>query len=201
MHVRRTLLRAATAAACAASLVVTAAPGVSAGATDLALAVAETETAIALSAADAARANVENPEVTCANPTPLGSLVVPPVHVPNVVSVSGQDQAEGEGHCVSLQSRSYSVSLVVVVEAWHGPGQWNPIEACVSSNERPSAAGVGVAVVIPFLCPYDAAGAAAGKPHRAHAILKNSVTGVEYHGYSQVYLTPQEDDLADLGQS
>lgn len=200
MHVRRALVRAATTAACAASLLVTTAPGVSAGATDLVLAIAETEAAIALSVADAARANVEHPDVTCANPLTAGVVVVPPVHVPRTVSVHGQDLATGEGHCASLQGRSYTVTLRVVVQWRDSTGSWNALGP-EGHESASSTAGVAVVVVRPFLTGYDPAGEAAGKPHRVYAVLTNSLTGVPYEGYSQVFLTPQGDEVAELAQS
>jgi hypothetical protein len=162
---------------------------------DLPLAIAETQLDITRALADGALLNAENPEATCANPVTTSSPVVPPVNVPRTLAVWGQDQAEGAGTCASLQLSPYSVTLRVVVEWRSGPSSWEEIGGCDGTSSAPASLGVGVAVVPAFLCAYDSAGEAAGKPHRAHAYLTNSATGSTYQGYSGVYLTAQDDDL------
>ncbi|HEX8004364.1 MAG TPA: hypothetical protein VF519_16885 [Mycobacteriales bacterium] len=184
--------------ATATALLVAGAPAAHAAPTDLALATAETEVAIATAAVRAAQHNVDSPEVTCATPAVAGTLVVPPVYRDGVGSVWGIDQAAGEGHCASFQELRYSVTLLVEVQAWVGPNTWTRIPGCFASNSMPAFNGAGNAVVTPFLCTYDPAGIAAGKPHRVHGQLTNSATGKVYDGYSQVYLTPQPDDLAGV---
>lgn len=188
----RTTLTAALPAAVATTLVLTATPAY-AGASDLPLAIAETELARAQAAADAARYNAESPgEVTCANPDVAGASVVPPVHRPGTVSLWGKDYAWGEGHCVSLQRDRYSATLRVEVEWRNAPGKWEPVPGCASTSTVTSGDGVATPVVQPYRCDIDPAHPMATAPRRVHGYLSTTINSKVYEGYGPVYLSPTD---------
>jgi hypothetical protein len=164
---------------------------------DLPLAVAETQVAQADAVAAAVIANASNPDVTCGNPTPVGVAVVPPTNVGSLAIVNGQDLASGQGTCASLQAGTWDATLDLVVEYRQAAGSWFPIDRCLSRTTTPASGGLVAEVVgQPFLCATQPGSEAAGEPHRVHAFLTNSITGVTYEGYSDVFLTPDASVLA-----
>ena len=182
----RTLRCAARATALAVATAVTfavAMPSASALApVDLGLAVAETNVAIGLAAVEFAKTNAENPNVTCSMPVVHGANVVQSVATP-AASVNGQDVAEAAALCVSLTGESFTAFLDVVVE-YRSPGLsggWG--EVCPGYGAMSSIDGVAPVVAVAH-CLYGPDHPAAGRPHRAHAILTTSL-GSRFENYSE----------------
>lgn len=190
MKVHRQVRAVGVAAALATTLLT--APSAHADATDLPLAIAETELARSVAVADAVQYNVEEPEVTCANPTVFGSVVTPAVYVRDTVAVWGRDQAEGAGECQSLQKDAFTATLRVAVEWRDRTGTWREIPNCFGTVTTPASDGVARPVVQPFMCPIDPAAEAAARPRRVHGVLTTSVKARAYRGYSPVYASPHE---------
>lgn len=147
---------------------------------ELGFALAETNVAIGLAAVEVAKANAANPNVTCSMPVVHGGNVNPAVGTP-AATVNGQDVAAAEGECVSLTGQPFTATLQLFVE-YRGPnGGWGSY--CASSASMSSIDGVAV-VSTAAHCFYAPDHPAAGRPHRAYAVLTTSVSG-PYPGYSE----------------
>ena len=172
----RTLRRAGLVAAVATVAVATA--GTPASATldpaALALAQAQTDVDLSLAVADAATTNASNPDVTCANPVPVGAPATVPFDYV-VGETYGFDAVDATGYCVSLQGRDYWGTLSVFVQYQAAPNSaFSNIPGCTSSSSGPANGGVLNLVAPPVTCKYELGQAWTGKPHRAYAILTNS---------------------------
>lgn len=151
---------------------------------ELSLAIAETNLAMSLAAADGALLNAAAaPNISCGNPVPVGAAVTPGADT-LVAVVKGSDVAEAEGQCVSLTGQSFTVAVWYEVEYRAISGGWVSA-GCTGSGSGRSIAGVGVAVAEPRLCAYAPGAASAGRPHRVHAYLTNDVSGGLWEGYSE----------------
>lgn len=150
---------------------------------DMGFALAETNVAIGLAAVEVAAANVENPNVTCGIPTAHGMNVTPAADVV-VATTRGIDVATAQGDCVSRTVMTYTATLVLSVEYRNAAGAWSVISGCVSQATMTAVNGV---VVVPTVaeCRYEHDDPAAGRPHRAHAVLTNSLSPAPYPNYSE----------------
>ena len=164
--------------------------------TDAAAAIASNTFDSAAAAANVASMNLSNPDITCLSPV-VGAVSVTPAADVVVAEVKANEATAGAGHCLSYQHQNYAMSLAVQLEYFDAAeATWSPI--CVVNGNELVRRGVGVAFTVPAVCTYKAGEAPDGKPHRAHAILTNSLVSGTYESYSPVWVAgagpvPQQD--------
>ena len=188
----RTIRRAVTIVAASAAVAVAAASGASAAEFNPSL-LQQMESATLINLADISRATLTTSgtsgDFTCANPVAVASPVTPAAYV-IVGETYGHDAAEAVGHCMSYQGGSATATLSVWLEyqPYYG-ASFVPIPDCYAgTTTAPAIAGVHALVSPVVTCRYDIDSPAAGRPHRAHAVLTHSGnTARQYHGYSPVY--------------
>lgn len=189
----RTIRRAVTVVAASAAVTVTIASGASAGTELNTRPLLQMESATLINAQDIAAASYDSGvsgDFTCANPVVVGAPVTPAAYVV-VGETYGLDVAEAAAHCMSYQGGSATATLSVWLEyqPYYGAA-FQPIPNCpTATTTNPAVAGVHVIVAPVVTCQYKADSPAAGRPHRARALLTHSQAPTRpYHGYSTVYL-------------
>lgn len=182
----RTIRRAVTVVAACAAVTVAAASGASAdvnGADQM-----QSATLVNLQdISDATFAQEQDGDGTCANPVVVAGPLTPAKEVV-VGETYGYDVAEAVAHCMSYQGGSTPATLTVSFEYQPYSGAaFIPMPDCyTASTTSPAIAGAHVLTSPVMTCKYEADSPAAGRPHRAHAVL--TYAGRAYHGYSPVYL-------------
>jgi len=163
-------------------------PASAVSANDYVTAAAVDATDIASASVSASIQNVNSPDITCGNPTAVGTVVTPATDAHPAGTVDGNDVGNGTGECVTLQGTAFTAKLVTQIEYLPKGGMlFQPIPGCASTATATAIAGVAPVVVPEVTCNYTATSPYAGQPHRVHSILTNTLTTNIYDGFSQPY--------------